>query len=183
MTKSLYGLSEEAIRLETQIREAAESLFSDDPAEVEAARLELEGLLSEESNTREALQRKADAWCWVIDRCRATAAERKAHAQRLRELAAADEAKADKLQDQLVALLLRTQPDATTFELPDHKITSRRSEAVELDPDVQPFDLPAEFQRVVTRVDPDKTAIKAALKAGTEITGAQLVSRRSWRIG
>ena len=181
MTKSLYGLSEEAIRLETQIREAAESLFSDDPAEVEAARLELEGLLSEESNTREALQRKADAWCWVIDRCRATAAERKAHAQRLRELAAADEAKADKLQDQLVALLLRTQPDATTFELPDHKITSRKSEAVELHPDTCLVDLPTDCIRI--KREADKTAIKAALKAGREVPGAQLITRRSWRIG
>lgn len=181
MTKSLYGLTDEAIKLETQIREAAEQLFSDDPAEVEAARLELEALLSDEADTREALARKADAWCWVIDRARATAAERKAHAQRLRELAAADEAKADRLQDQLVALLLRTEPDATTFELPDHKLTSRKSEAVELE--AEPIDLPAEFQRVVTRVDPDKTAIKAAIKAGTTVPGAQLVTRRSWRIG
>lgn len=181
MTKSLYGLSTEAITLETQIREQAELLFSDDPAEVDAARATLEALLSDEADTREALQHKADAWCWVIDRARATAAERKAHAKRLQELAAADEAKADRLQDQLVALLLRTQPDATSFELPDHKLTSRRSEAVELN--TEPMDLPAEFQRVVTRVDADKTAIKAALKAGTPVPGAQLVTRRSWKIG
>lgn len=181
MTKSLYGLSTDAIQLETQIREQAELLFSDDPDEVGAARATLEALLSDEADTREALQRKADAWCWVIDRARATAAERKAHAKRLAELAAADEAKADRLQDQLVTLLLRTQPDATSFELPDHKLTSRRSEAVELD--TEPMDLPQQYQRVVTRVDADKTAIKAALKAGATIPGAQLVTRRSWRIG
>jgi hypothetical protein len=33
-----------------------------------------------------------------------------------------------------------------------------------------------------TTSKPDKAAIKEALKAGTEITGAQLISRRSWRI-
>lgn len=181
MTKSLYSLSTEAITLETQIREQAELLFSDDPAEVEQARATLEALLSDEADTREALQRKADAWCWVIDRARATAAERKAHAKRLAELAVADEAKADRLQDQLITLLLRTQPDATSFELPDHKLTSRRSEAVQLE--AEPVDLPEQYQRVVTRVDADKTAIKSALKAGATIPGAHLVERRSWKIG
>lgn len=181
MTKSLYGLSEDAIRLESQIRDAAERLFSDNTTEVEAARAELEALLSDEADTREALQRKADAWCWVIDRARATAAERKAHAQRLRELAAADEAKADRLQDQLVALLLRTDPDATSFELPDHKLTSRKSEAVELDPDTSLVDLPTDCIRI--KREADKAAIKAALKAGATIPGAQLITRRSWRIG
>lgn len=182
MTKSLYALSEDATRLETQIREQAELLFSDDPAEVDAARATLEALLSDEADTREALQRKADAWCWVIDRARATAAERKAHAKRLAELAAADEAKADRLQDQLITLLLRSQPDATTIELVDHRLISRRSEAVELDAEVQAFDLPEQFQRIVTRVDPDKTAIKAAIKAGQTVPGAHLVERRSWSI-
>jgi DNA repair exonuclease SbcCD ATPase subunit len=183
MTKSLYSLSEEATRLEAQIREQAELLFSDDPTEADQARQQLEALLSDEADTREALQRKADAWCWVIDRARATAAERKAHAQRLAELAAADEAKADRLQDQLVSLLLRAQPDATSFELPDHKLTSRRSVAVELDPDLLPCDLPEAYQRSKTTVSADKTALKAALTAGATIPGAQLVERRSWRLG
>jgi hypothetical protein len=35
---------------------------------------------------------------------------------------------------------------------------------------------------VKTTSQPDKTAIKAALKAGQQIPGAQLLSRRSWRI-
>ncbi|MEY3930631.1 MAG: hypothetical protein RLZZ516_2341, partial [Cyanobacteriota bacterium] len=33
-----------------------------------------------------------------------------------------------------------------------------------------------------TTSKPDKAAIKEALKAGQQITGAQLISRRSWRI-
>ena len=35
---------------------------------------------------------------------------------------------------------------------------------------------------ITTTSRPDKAAIKEALKAGQQITGAQLTSRRSWRI-
>jgi hypothetical protein len=35
---------------------------------------------------------------------------------------------------------------------------------------------------VKTTSQPDKAAIKEALKAGQQIPGAQLISRRSWRI-
>lgn len=180
MTKSLYGLTEDAIRLETQIREQAELLFSDDPGEVNDARDELEGLLLQDNETREALYSKADTWCWVIDRMRATVAERKAHAKRLQALAKYDEDRADALEEKLISLLTKVQPDSTGFELPGHKITSRKTAAVEVD--VLASDLPEQFQRVVTRVDADKEAIKAAIKAGELVHGARLVERRSWTI-
>lgn len=182
MTASLYALTEDALRLEAQITDAAERLFSDDPGEVNDARDELEGLLLQDIANRDALFSKADAWCWVIDRMRSVIADRKAHAKRLQALAKYDEDRADALEDKLIQMLTRVQPDATTFELPAHKITSRRSEAVELEPDTMAFDLPEQFQRVVTRVDPDKEAIKAAIKAGTPVPGARLVERRSWTI-
>lgn len=179
MTESLYALSDETRRIEATIQFTAERLMSDDPDEAEEARVALESLLATEESTRAALATKADAWCWVIDRFRAQAADRKAHGRRLTELARADEMKADRLQDQLVALLLRVDPEATRFELPHHQLTSRRSAAVEIDPEL----LPEEFQRRITRIDPDKDAIKTALKSGREVPGAQLVERRSWRIG
>ena len=47
---------------------------------------------------------------------------------------------------------------------------------------MQPADLPEQFQRVKTTYSADKTALKAALAAGQEIDGAQLVERRSWTI-
>jgi hypothetical protein len=183
MTESLYALSDETRRIEATIQFTVERLMSDDPDEAEEARVALESLLATEESTRAALATKADAWCWVIDRFRAQAADRKAHGRRLTELARADEMKADRLQDQLVALLLRVDPEATRFELPHHQLTSRRSAAVEIDPELLPIDLPEEFQRRITRVDPDKDAIKQALKSGREVPGAQLVERRSWRIG
>lgn len=179
---SLYALSEDATRIESQIRQAAERLMSDDAEEAAEARAALEALLSAEDNTRQALATKADAWCWVIDRVRATAAERKAQSRRLAELAKADEMKADRLQEQLLSLMLRVEPDATRFELPHHQLISRRSTAVELDADLEPIDLPEQYQRRVTRIDADKEAIKAAIKAGEDVPGAQLVERRSWRI-
>ena len=42
--------------------------------------------------------------------------------------------------------------------------------------------LDPEWLCVKTTFSADKTAIKAALKAGQQIIGAQLISRRSWRI-
>lgn len=183
MTESLYALSDETRRIESTIQLTAERLMSDDPDEAAEARVALEALLATDESTRAALATKADAWCWVIDRFRAQAADRKAHSRRLAELARADEMKAERLQDQLVSLLLRVDPEATRFELPHHQLTSRRSTAVELDPEILPIDLPEQYQRRITRIDPDKDAIKQALKAGQDVPGAQLVERRSWRIG
>jgi hypothetical protein len=42
--------------------------------------------------------------------------------------------------------------------------------------------LDSEWLAVITTTKPDKAAIKEALKAGRHIEGAQLLSRRSWRI-
>ncbi len=42
--------------------------------------------------------------------------------------------------------------------------------------------LDPEWLTFSTTRKPDKNAIKEALKAGRQITGAQLLSRRSWRI-
>lgn len=180
---SLFALSSEARLLQASIDSAAEGLFSDDPAEVAAATEALEALITAEAGNRQALTAKADAWCWVIDNLRATADARREHAKRLAELADEAERRAQSLQDQLVAALQRVDPDATKWELLEHKLTSRRSTAVDLDPDLQPVDLPEQFQRVKTTYSVDKTAIAAALKAGQEIPGAQLVERRTWRIG
>ena len=179
---SLFALSSEACILQGRIDSTAERLFSDDPAEVADATQALEALITAEAGNRQALERKADAWCWLIDDLRARAAAQKEHAQRLADMAAASAERADVLQGRLVAALQRVDADATKWTLPEHKLTSRASTAVELDPDLQPFDLPERFQRVKTTISADKTAIGAALKAGDTVPGAQLVNRRSWTI-
>ena len=182
MTPTLFDLTGEARILQGQIDATAEGLFSDDPAEVAAATAALEQLITAEADNRKALTTKADAWCWVIDHMRAQSDARRAHADRLRELADEAERRAQTLQDQLVAALSRVDPDATKWELPAHKLSSRKTTAVQLDPDLLPDDLPEQFRRVKTTISPDKTALAAALKSGDAVPGAQLVERRSWRI-
>ena len=178
---SLFELTGDALRLQRQIDSAAQDLFSDDPDVVAAATVALEALISAEADNRKAVETKADAWCWVIDHIRAQAAARAAHAQRLKDLATAAEQQADVLQDRLICVLQKVDPDSTKWDLPAHKITSRRVTAVEVLVDAT--DLPEQFQRVKTTYSPDKTAIAAALKAGTQIEGTMLVERRSWKIG
>ena len=179
---TLFDLTGEALTLQRQIDESASDLFSDDPAVVAAATATLESLISAETDNRKAVEAKADAWCWVIDHMRAQAAARAAHAQRLKGLAAAAEQQAEALQDRLIAALARVDPDATRWELPEHKLTSRFTASVQLDPDVEPTDLPEAFRRIKVSCTADKTALAAALKAGTQIDGAALVHRRSWSI-
>ena len=177
---TLFDLTGEALHLQRQINQSAELLLSDDPDEAAAATAELEALIEFESGNRRALESKADAWCWVIDHMRAQAEVRAAHAQRLKDLATTAQQQADALQERLIAALQKVAPDATSWELPEHKITSRRSQAVEVSVDV--MRLPTEYTTSRTTISPDKAALKAALKDGAQIEGAALVERRSWSI-
>lgn len=181
-TASLFDLTGEALTLQRMIDSTAEGLFSDDPQEVADATADLEALISAEADNRKAVEAKADAWCWVIDQLLAKATAQDAHAKRLKELATATEHKARVLQEQLVAALERIDPNATSWALPEHKITSRRVTAVEISDDVAATDLPDRFQRARTTYTADKTALKAALAAGETVEGVALVERRSWSI-
>ena len=182
MTATLFDLTGDALRLQARINAAAEGLFSEDPADVANATAQLEALINAEADNRRAVEAKADAWCWVIDHLRAQAVARAEHSRRLADLAKAAEHQAEVLQEQLISALQRVAPDETTWKLPDHKITSRKVTSVELDPDLEPVDLPKEYQRVKTTYAADKTALKAALALGAQIEGVQLVERRSWKI-
>lgn len=180
MSATLFDLTGEALKLQRQINESAELLFSDDPAETAAATATLEALITTEAANKQALHTKADAWCWVIDHIRAQAATRAAHAQRLKDLATAAEQQADALQDRLIAALQKIDPDLTKWELPEHRITSRRSQAVEVSVDV--MELPGGYVSSRTSYSANKTALAAALKGGAQIEGCSLVERRSWKI-
>lgn len=176
---SLFTLAGEAMSLQRQIGELAEGLHTEDGDLDADAAGALEGLLLAEAGNREALQRKADAYCWVIAQLRAQAAYRRAESDRLRDLADTDARRADALQDRLITALAACDPRETHWSLPTHELTSRRTESITIDPDA---DLPPEFIRVRRTFAPDKTAIKAALKAGQAVPGAELVTGRSWSI-
>jgi hypothetical protein len=176
---SLWQLGIEAQELTTAIGQLAEQLETDDDDARSQALADLEAALLAEEGNKAALAAKADATCWVIEHLRGQAAYRQQQAKRLTELSRSDASRADALEDSLVLVLTRLQPSATRFSFPNHKLTSRKSSAVVID-DEQALD-PA-WLSFTTTSKPDKAAIKEALKAGQQITGAQLLSRRSWRI-
>ncbi|MCP9859248.1 MULTISPECIES: ATP-binding domain-containing protein [unclassified Cyanobium] len=115
----------------------------------------------------------------MIEHLRGQAAYRQQQAKRLTELSRSDASRADALEDSLVLVLTRLQPSATRFSFPNHELTSRKSQAVEIDDEDA---LDSQWLSFTTTSKPDKAAIKEALKAGREITGVQLISRRfGWR--
>ena len=175
---SLWQLGIEAQELTSTIGQLAEQLEADDDTRAQAL-AELEAALLAEEGNKAALAAKADATCWVIEHLRGQAAYRQQQAKRLTELSRSDASRADALEDSLVLVLTRLQPTATRFSFPNHEITSRKSQAVEI---VDEEALDPQWLSFTTTSKPDKAAIKEALKAGGEIIGAQLVSRRSWRI-
>ena len=176
---SLWQLGIEAQELTSAIGQLAEQLETDDDDARSHALAELEAALLAGEGNKQALAAKADVTCWVIEHLRGQAAYRQQQAKRLTDLSRSDASRADALEDSLVLVLTRLQPSATRFSFPNHELTSRKSSAVVID-DEQALD-PA-WLSFTTTSKPDKAAIKEALKAGQQITGAQLLSRRSWRI-
>jgi len=175
---SLYALGIQAQEIAGEIALAAELLDGDPENEATAVAL-IETYLEAQGHTLSALESKADNICRYVDHLAAVARFRKEQSQRLAELAAADERRAQQLTDYMLKVLTTLQPDVTKFSLPTHELRSRKSEAVEIDDeDLIPDDM---FREKVTR-SPDKSAIKAALKAGQQIIGARLVSRANWTI-
>jgi hypothetical protein len=172
---SLWQLGIEAQELTTAIGQLAEQLETDDDDARSQALADLEAALLAEEGNKAALAAKADATCWVIEHLRGQAAYRQQQAKRLTDLSRSDASRADALEDSLVMVLTRLQPSATRFSFPNHELTSRKSSAVVID-DEQALD-PA-WLSFTTTSKPDKGAIKEALKAGQQITGAQLLSRR-----
>ena len=175
----LWQLGIENQELTSRVARLAEQLDSDDEETRSQAIGELEAALLQEEGHRQALDSKADSYCWVIEHLRGQAAYRQQQAKRLTELSRSDASRADALEDSLVLVLTRLQPTATRFSFPNHELSSRKSQAVEIENEAL---LDPEWLSVKTTFSADKTAIKAALKAGQQITGAQLISRRSWRI-
>ena len=176
---SLWQLGIEAQALTTAIGQLAQQLEADDPEQRQSALAELEAALLAEEGNKKALAAKVDATCWVIEHLRGQAAYRQQQAKRLTALATDDTSRADALEESLIFVLTQLQPKSTRFSFPNHEISSRKSSAVVID-DEEALD--PEWLTVTTTSKPDKAAIKEALKAGRQISGAQLISRRTWRI-
>jgi hypothetical protein len=198
---SLWELGAE-LQAETRwIAQLAERLHAGDEGDHAQAVADLEESLAAEEGRREALERKADATCWVIGRLRGDADYHQSQAKRFSALAKTEAGRADALEATLLQVLTRLEPGKTSFRLLDHKLTSRTADAVEID---DTDALPDELVTTSTSRTADKTSIKERIKAAiaaataglakeqaaqvafslaaTAIPGARLVTRRHWSI-
>ncbi len=139
---SLWQLGIEAQERTTGISLLAEQLEADDDDTRSNALAELEAALLAEEGNKAALAAKAVAerfraavatTCWVIEHLHGQAAYRQQQAERLTELSRSDASRADAPEDSLVLVLTRLQPTATRFSFPNHELTSRKSQAIEID--------------------------------------------------
>jgi hypothetical protein len=198
---SLWELGAE-LQAETRwIAQLAERLHTGDEAEHALAVADLEECLAAEESRKEALQRKADAVCWVIERLRGDADYHQAQAKRFTALARSESTRADSLESSLFSVLTRLTPGATSFRLLDHKLTSRTADSIVID---DPDAIPADLVTVSTTTTPDKASIKERIKtaiataikglpkqeaaelalslASSTVPGARLLKRRHWSI-
>jgi hypothetical protein len=198
---SLWELGAE-LQAETRwIAQLAERLHTGDEGEHALAVADLEECLAAEESRREALQRKADAVCWVIERLRGDADYHQAQAKRFTALARSESSRADSLESSLLSVLTRLTPGATSFRLLDHKLTSRTADSVVID---NPDAIPADLVTVSSTTTPDKASIKERIKtaiataikglpkqeaaeltlslASSTVPGARLLKRRHWSI-
>ena len=158
---SLWQLGIEAQELTTAIGLLAQHLESDDDDSRAQALAELEAALLAEEGNKTALAAKADATCWVIEHLRGQASYRQQQAKRLSDLARSDAGRADSLEESLVLVLTRLQPTATRFSFPNHELSSRKSQAVEIENEAL---LDPEWLSFSTTSKPDKASIKRLLK-------------------
>lgn len=101
----------------------------------------------------------------------------KAEADKLAKRAKVAENKANRLKEYLTFTLQSSEVEK--FSTPKVKISFRSSEAVVIDDELK---IPQEFLNLKSTVQPDKTAIKEALKAGAEIEGAHLETKSNIQI-
>ena len=154
---SLWELGAE-LQAETRwIAQLAERLHTEDTDDHARAVADLEECLAAEEGHREALERKADAVCWVIGRLRGDADYHQGQAKRFTALARNEASRADSLEASLLSVLTGLSPGATSFRLLDHKLTSRTADSIVID---DPEALPADLVTLSTSRSPDKGSIK-----------------------
>jgi hypothetical protein len=173
---SLYFLSDQAQADGRMLGGFAELL--DDPDTEALGVSMLEDFLPAQEANRETLYAKANSAVWAVQSLRASASARKEQAARLSALAGIDTRAADRLEEYIVDCMIAADPNAISFALRDHKILSRKSDDLVIEDDAE---IPSDLMRTKDP-EPDKSAIRAALKAGTVIEGVSLLPTRVWRL-
>jgi len=124
-----------------QLALALDLANSDDPERQAEAETLIEALLKQSADNQAALHRKANAICHVHESLLAKAAHlRQVAADRIAK-AEAEERAAERLCQYLSRCLSALNPGQTKFALPEFTVSSRKSEAVEVDPDLCPDSL------------------------------------------
>lgn len=122
-------------------------------------------------------QAKGDAYAAVVREKEARAESLRDEADRMVQLAKREEATAEYLKGRLFAAM--QEQGIASADLPHFRLSLRKSQAVDVtDKDA----LPQGYLRIKTVTEPDKTALKVALKQGQAIPGAVLVDRQSLQI-
>lgn len=161
----LWEAASEAVSQESVVTPSGEIVTRDDAlARLERALSEAEGTLEKKALDIACLIKESDAEADAI------AAEQKKLAARKKSA----DAKASWLRSYLESHV----PRGTKFKDARAVISWRKSEAVDVL--VPAESLPERFRRIKTVVEPDKTALKEALKAGAgdELTNLAVLSER-----
>jgi sucrose-6-phosphate hydrolase SacC (GH32 family) len=124
---------------------------------------------------QEQLESKAVNYVTVIRNLEAEADICTQEIKRLQELKKTRENAANRMRDAISNAMKLYEVE--TIETPTTKISFRKSEAIEI---VNENEIPHEFLKVKT--EPDKTAIKAAIKSGQSVKGANLVTNKNLQI-
>ena len=140
----------------------------EETGEIEPATLESVQIASEE---------KIIATAMYIRRLDALNKATKETIQSLQERVSADSKRIEALKWLMTKAMDSLQ--YTEVKSPEVTLRFRKSSSVEI---TDSESLPEQFLRTKTVVEPDKTAIKNALKAGEKIQGAQLVESRNLQI-
>ena len=164
---TLYELTGEQARLEELLEDAI------DP---ETGEIIDEALVAAYDAATLATEEKAEACAIMVKNFTAEAEAIKAEIKTLTTRARTLTNRAEGLRGYMAHCLAPGQ----TVKTPRAAISWRRSEAVEFDDTLDVRALPPEFTK--TTIEPNKTAIKAALKQGDEIPGAYLVERQNLQI-
>lgn len=123
----------------------------------------------------EAKEDKIESIALYYKETQAEAEAIKAEAKKLAERAKSAENKAESLKNYLSRIL--QEEEADKFSTPRVKVSFRKSEQVIVD-DVE--SLGEEFTKV--KIEPDKTAIKKAIKDGNNVSGAHIETMNNIQI-
>lgn len=133
---------------------------------------DIELMLSELSDARDD---KLTAIACLIKNSKAEMEAYKEEERRLKELRSRAEKRIEKLEE-LAKFIL---PTNEIWNSGAHKLFYRQSKAVEIHSEEK---IPADYMRTKTIVEPNKTAIGAAIEAGVEVPGAILATRQNLQV-